>query len=234
MSRLWVVDDEVKPRRYHAPRRAQAAAATRRAILAAARNQFLEHGYAATTVADIARDAHVAVDTIYASIGRKPALFRLLIETSIAGQDQDGPATDLYGVQQIRAGATAEEKIRIYAATIATIQQRLAPLFRALREAAPTHPELGELWSQIAARRADTMHELAADLTATGQLRGDLTLHEVADVLWSMNAAEYYVLLVHDRGWTPQRFGQWLADAWCRLLLAGSPATPSHPIPPVT
>ena len=178
-------------------------------------------------MADIARDANVAVDTIYASIGRKPALFRLLIETSIAGRDHGGPAADPYDVQQIRDDATAEGKLRIYGATVATNQQHLAPLFRALREAAPTHPELGELWSQIAARRADTMHELAADLAATGQLRGDLTVDEVADVLWSMNAAEYYVLLVHDRGWTPQRFGQWLSDAWCRLLLA-SQTMPPH------
>ncbi len=221
--------DEVKPRRYNAPRRAQAAAATRQAILTAARTQFLRRGYAATTVADIARDANVAVDTIYASIGRKPALFRLLIETSVTGRDQGDPAIDPDDVQEIRANATAEEKLRIYGATIAATQQRLAPLFRALREAAPTHPELGDLWSQIAARRADTMQELAADLATTGQLRGDLSIDEVADVLWSMNAAEYYVLLVHDRGWTPQRFGQWLADAWCRLLLtSGSQATPTR------
>ncbi len=42
-----------------------------------------------------------------------------------------------------------------------------------------------------------------------------------------MNAAEYYILLVHDRGWSPQRFGQWLAEAWRRLLL-----NPSGPTPP--
>jgi hypothetical protein len=41
-----------------------------------------------------------------------------------------------------------------------------------------------------------------------------------------MNAAEYYILLVHDRGWTPQRFGHWLAEAWHRLLI-----NPSGPAP---
>jgi hypothetical protein len=66
------------------------------------------------------------------------------------------------------------------------------------------------------------MRTLAADLAATGELRAGLTLDEIADVLWSMNAAEYYILLVHDRGWSPQRFAQWLAEAWRRLLIAPS------------
>ena len=59
----------------------------------------------------------------------------------------------------------------------------------------------------------------AADLRATGELRGDLTDDEVADILWSMNSAEYRVLLVGERGWSAERFGAWLADAWTRTLL---------------
>ena len=66
------------------------------------------------------------------------------------------------------------------------------------------------------------MRTLATDLAATGELRPGLSLDEIADILWSMNAAEYYILLVHDRGWTPQRFAQWLAEAWRRLLISPS------------
>jgi AcrR family transcriptional regulator len=210
---------DVKRRAYHSPRRAAAAAATRRAILTAARSEFLRNGYTATTVAGIARAADVAVDTVYTSVGRKPALFRELIETSLAGQDQALPTAEDGGIGQIRAAATGRDKIEVYASTIAAIHQRLAPLFLALREAATAHPELGELWSQVADGRVREMHALASDLAATGELRAGLTLDEVADVLWSMNAAEYYILLVHDRGWSPQRFGLWLAEAWRRLLL---------------
>lgn len=211
--------EDVNRRTYHSPRRAAAAAATRQAILAAARSEFLRNGYTATTIAGIARAANVAVDTVYTSVGRKPALFRTLIETSLAGQDQTSPAPEGENVRQVRAAATGRDKIKVYASTIAAIHQRLAPLFLALREAATIHPELGQLWSQVADRRARDMHALATDLAATGELRAGLTLEETADVLWSMNAAEYYILLVHDRGWSPQRFEQWLAEAWRRLLL---------------
>ncbi len=151
---------DVNRRAYHSPRRVAAAAATRQAILTAAPSEFLRNGYTATTIAGIARAANVAVDTVYASVGRKPALFRQLIETSIAGQDQAVPVGEGESVRQIRSMATASDKIEVYASTIAAIHQRLAPLFLALREAATANPELGELWAQVADRRARNMREL--------------------------------------------------------------------------
>ncbi len=64
------------------------------------------------------------------------------------------------------------------------------------------------------------MRLFAADLRATGELRTDLSDDEVADIVWSMNAVEFWVLLVDQRGWSPERFGEWLTDAWTRVLLA--------------
>ena len=83
------VDPRVKStsRPYNVARRRAAAQRTRRAILDAATRLFIERGYAATTVADIAVAAGVALDTIYAVVGRKPTLFRLLVETAISGTD---------------------------------------------------------------------------------------------------------------------------------------------------
>jgi hypothetical protein len=66
------------------------------------------------------------------------------------------------------------------------------------------------------------MRDFAAGLRATGELRPDLTDDEVADVVWSMNGVEYWVLLVRERGWTADRFRLWLTDAWIRLLLESS------------
>ena len=63
------------------------------------------------------------------------------------------------------------------------------------------------------------MRLLAQDLVATGDLRPDLAVDEIADVVWTMNSAEFHHLLVVERGWSPARFEQWLADCWCRLFL---------------
>jgi AcrR family transcriptional regulator len=206
-------------RAYDAPRRRAAAARTRGAILAAARRRFATHGYAATTMAAVAAEAGVALDTVYATVGPKPALFRLLIEAALSGRDAAVPAEARDYVRAIRATPDAGGKLDRYAAAVADIQPRLAPLLAVLRAAAPAAPELAALWREISERRAANMRLLAQDLAATGELRADLSLDEVADVIWATNAAEFYTLLVLERGWTPQRFGRWLADAWRRLLL---------------
>ena len=191
-------------RDYHSPRRVEQAAATRRAILAAARELFVNAGYGATTVAQIATQATVSVDTVYAAVGRKPALLRELVETSISGSDQAIPGEQRDYVDRMRAASTAREKLIIYADAITGIQQRLAPVFIALRDAAVTDPDCAALWAEISQRRATNMRRLAADLRTTGDVRVDLSNDQVADIIWSMNAAEYWVLLVRERQWSPE------------------------------
>lgn len=207
-------------RRYVSALRAERAAATRSAVLESARELFAERGYAATGVAAIAERAGVVVDTVYSAAGRKPALLRELVETALSGTDHAVPGEQRDYVRRMRAAAGAREKLSIYADAIAAIGVRMAPVHRALAEAALTDPDCAALRAEIDARRARNMLLLAADLRTTGELRGDLTDEQVADVVWSMNAAEYRALLVDGRGWTAERFGSWLADAWVRLLLA--------------
>jgi len=213
------MSEHVKTTRpYRAPRRAERAALTRRAILAAARDLFVSRGYTPTTVAEIAERAGVAVDTIYATIGRKPALMRELVEAAISGTDHPVPAEERDYVQRTAAASTAREKFAAYAQGIVAIHRRLAPIFLSLRDAAANDADCAALWTQISERRAANMLRFAADLRSTRELRSDLSDSEVADVIWTMNAAEYFDLLAQ-RGWTPERIGDWLADAWTRLLL---------------
>lgn len=229
--------DNVKPlptRRYAAPQRVAQAAATRRAVLKAARDLFVQRGYAATTVSDIAARATVSVDTVYAAVGRKPVLLRELVETAISGTDRAVVAQQRDYVVAIRSAVTAREKLTIYAAAVVQIQQRLAPVFIALRDAANDDPACGALWREISERRARNMREFAADLRATGELRTDLSDNDVADIVWSMNAAEYWVLLVSHRKWKPARFGEWLADTWTRSLLTVPPASGGPALPAQT
>ena len=204
---------------YDSSGRRAGADATRRAILAAARFTFLKHGYAGATMPGIARMAGIALDTVYAAVGKKPALLRLLVETAISGQDEAVSAEQRDYVQAIRAEPDAAAKLKIYAAALAVIQPRLAPIFRVLQTAAPLEPELDKLWREISRRRAANMLLLAKDLAATGRTRRDLSVPQIADIIWSMNAPEYFLLLVGERGWSVAQFESWLADAWIRLLL---------------
>ena len=213
-----VADDVKSRRRYTSALRSEQARATRSAVLEAARKLFAERGYAATGVAAIAERAGVAVDTVYATVGRKPVLLRAVLETAISGVDEAVPAEERDYVHRIRAAETAREKLELYAGAMAEIGPRLAPVHRALAEAALTDADCAALHVEIRERRAANMRLFAADLRATGELRPELTDDEVADVVWSMNAPEYRALFM-ERGWSAERFDRWLADAWIRLLL---------------
>ena len=180
----------------------------------------MSQGYAATTIADIARHARVAVDTVYTTVGRKPALLRLVLETALSGTDEAVPAEQRDYVSRVRAATSARDKINAYVEGLVKAQARLAPVYLALRDAGATDSDSAALWQEIAQRRARNMLQFAADLRSTGELRDDLTDREIADIIWSMNGSEYWLLLVGERGWTHRRFAGYLADAWTRTLLS--------------
>ena len=78
-------DVNVSRRTYTSPLRADQALQTRRRILESAYRLFAENGYAATTIAAVARDAGVAPETVYLSLGNKRGLLEGAIEMAIAG-----------------------------------------------------------------------------------------------------------------------------------------------------
>src|ERR1700739_3976613 len=124
MCIMAAMPDSVK-RRYNATGRRQAAARTRAAILDAARELFTDRGYLATPMAAIAERAGVALDTVYASVGRKPELAMLLIESVISGTEEAVTAEQRDSVRAIRTAKDADAKIAIYAAAITAIAPRM-------------------------------------------------------------------------------------------------------------
>jgi AcrR family transcriptional regulator len=207
----------VKTRGYRSEVRAAQAEQTRRAILVAARDLFTAEGYG-VTVAQVAQRAGVAVDTVYASVGRKPALLLAVIDMVLGGGDQPITAEERGYVQRIQSAVSAPEKLTAYAHALATLLLDVAPLQEALREAGRADPACARAWSGLVARRAGNMLLFARDLRRTGQLRRDLDDQQVADILWATNSTEYFLLLAQ-RGWTPEQFSTHLADLWTRVLL---------------
>jgi AcrR family transcriptional regulator len=223
IGKVGRVTDPVKSRVYRSSVRAAQAQRTRRAILDAARGLFSTQGYAATTVSQIAAGADVAVDTVYAAVGTKSAVFRLLLETAISGTDQAIPADEREYVRRLRAEPSARGKLKIYAGAVRIVAERMAPLQLVLRDAAAQEPELARMRDEISHRRAGNMHRLAEELIATGELRSGLEPDEVADVIWSTSSAEFYALLVRERGWSSAQFEEWLTFTWGMLFLAKRP-----------
>lgn len=210
---------EVKRRRYDASRRQARSAETRQRIIDAASSLMLTAGYRATSVATIATHAGVNVDTVYHLVGRKPVIVRELIEQALSGTDHPVPAEQREYVRAIRAEPDPTRKLAMYAGAVRRTLERLAPLFRVIREAAPSEPEVTAVWKEISDRRAANMRTFITDVNATGALREGLSVERAADIVWTLNSPDVYLLVTEERGWSPEEFEGWLADSWVRILL---------------
>lgn len=218
MVRLDRVPAADKTRKYDTSARRASADATRRRVLDAAHHLFTTAGYAETSVAQIARRARVSIDTVYAAVGRKPQLLLAVHDRVLAGGPEPLPAEERDYVRAVREAPTARAKLETYAAALANVLPATAPLLTALREAGATDPACRTMRRAIDERRAANMLRLAADLRATGEVREDLTDGQVADLVWSTNSAEFF-LLHASRGRTPQEYAALVGDLWIRTLL---------------
>ena len=211
---------EVKPRRrYDSSRRQALARVTRRAILAAARDLFLEHGYAGTRMAEVARAANVSIETVYKAFQNKSGLIKALFDVAIAGDDQPIPMLQRELVNRIREEPDPRQKLLMYGEHLSEAGMRAGSLQLLIRSAAASDPEVSAVWDQMVQERLICMTEFARDLSQSGHLRPGVTLEEARDVLWTYNSVELFDLLVLQRGWTPDRYGRWIAEAMIAALL---------------
>lgn len=208
----------VKPRRpYDASRRQQQAHRNRARIIDVAERLFLRDGYATTTITAIATDADVSADTIYKSFGGKPGLVRAIRARALQGQ---GVVPAEQRSDELQASESDPRTIiQAWGTLTAEIAPRVAPILLLIRDAAATDPEVGGLLDEMNTDRLRRMTQNARRLRDAGHLRPGTTLTQASDVLWTYSSPELYELLVLRRGWTPQRFGRFIADAMINTLL---------------
>ena len=184
-------------------------------MLLAARDLFTVQGYPATTVSDIAARAGVSLDTVYASVGRKPQLLLAAHDMLLAEGDDPVPAEQRAYVRAVREAPDCHTALAVYAEALGRLLPRTAPLAEALRVAGLTDEDCRSTWQRLDERRAANMRLLAADLRSKGGVRDDLDDDAVADLVWSMNSPAYY-LLITSRG---HDYASWVLDVWTRTLL---------------
>ena len=124
IANVLLVTGTGKTRRYDATARRAAADRTRRRVLSAAHHLFTTQGYAETSVAQVARRARVSVDTVYASVGRKPQLLLAVHDMALAGGPEPVPAEQRDYVRAVREAPTARAKIETYAGRASVTSSR--------------------------------------------------------------------------------------------------------------
>ncbi|HSB85072.1 MAG TPA: helix-turn-helix domain-containing protein [Ilumatobacteraceae bacterium] len=209
-------------RRYDASGRREQARRTRAAVITAARTMFLESGYAATTLTAVARSAGVSVETIYKVFGNKPGLVKAVFDVAVVGDDEPIPMMQREFVRRNMAERDPRKRLSSYGTHVAEVAERTSPLLLVVRQAAANDAAAAEVWEQMQRERLTGMTVFAQHLAEAGQLRADIAVDEARDVLWTFNSVELWDLLVNQRGWSSERFGDWIGHQLIAALLPRS------------
>jgi AcrR family transcriptional regulator len=209
-----------QPRSYDATRRRERAEeerrATQRRVVEAARELFVTRGYVATTVADIAKEAGVALQSVYNAGKSKAALMHLVVDLAVAGDDDEVLLTDRPGFAVIAELPSAEQQVEKIAALIAETMQRLAPIWVAYRQAAAVDPSAAESLEAAHRRRNQTFATLIS-MVDQGRLR--LSPEEATDTAWAIGSIDVYLLLRTIRGWDHEHYTGWLTSTLVAQLV---------------
>jgi AcrR family transcriptional regulator len=212
--------DDVKPkRRYESPRRRAQADATRRDILQAARRLFETNGYAATTMADIAMEAGVALKTVYLAFQTKSGLLRTLWNLLLRGDESDRPVAERRWYLDVLEEKDPERQLQLNASNSAAGKQRISAILEVIHGAAAIDPDVAALWQRIQTDYHANQRAIVERLHKRRHLRQGLDIDRAADILWTINHPNTRQLLVADRGWTPEQYEQWTGDLACAQLL---------------
>ena len=209
--------DGVKPRRYDSPRRRAQAAATRRDILEAAERLFVRQGYAATTMGAIADDAGVALKTVYVAYASKSGVLRALWHLRMRGDEDDVPIQERGWYREVLADPDPERALRRGAHEARLVKARAGGLFGVIRGGAHADPDIAELWRRI---QSDFYENQRAVVAGLGRLRPGLDVARAADIMWTLNHPDVWLLLVGERGWSADEWEAWFV-ATLRAQLLG-------------
>jgi AcrR family transcriptional regulator len=208
---------EAVKRPYRSERRSEQAGETRRRVVRSAHDLFVRQGYGRTTIAEVARAAGVAVETVYAAYRNKPTLLRHVWYATFRGDEEDIRLLDRPEIRAVLAEPDLATRLRAHAAVITPVLRRITPLFRALQGAATSEPAAAAMLAEFDERRLDAAGHYARAAAATGQLA--VSEEECRDVLAATMDGALWHRLVDERGWSDAQHAHLLGAMWVAVLV---------------
>jgi AcrR family transcriptional regulator len=213
--------DQVKgPRRaYNSPLRADQAQQTRRRILEAARELFVDRGYAGTTVAAVAAEAGVSPETIYLTLGGKRGLLEGVMD--ITGP-HDTVGDDDQWWEMVAHLPDAPERLDKIVEYSCRILARTQPIHAIIRGAADKEAFAAALGRRLLAERL-TNQTRRIDRYLGEALRPGLSVAEAGERYCALASPELYHVLTVELGWAADRHMSWLSQLLRTELLGSQP-----------
>jgi TetR/AcrR family transcriptional regulator, regulator of autoinduction and epiphytic fitness len=213
------VPEPVKPDAANTRRPGQARTRlARRAVVDAARTLFLERGYVATTIEAISEHSDVPTATVYRLFSSKLGILKALLDTSIAGDDQPLAVQERPDVAALFGAPEPHTLLAGLAGVTTAINQRTNDVYLVLMSAAGSDPAAADLLREIRQQRDRGQGHIARSLSRAHALKPGVRERDAADLIHALMSPEVYRLLVGDRGWTPERYKQWLATTLTQQL----------------
>ena len=211
----------VKPvrRPYHAPQRAAAAARTREAIAAAAKDAFERLGWSGATMRGIADQAGVSVKTVEALYRTKAELLKEVVDYAIAGDLQPVPILGRESVAAMQAAPDAPAMLGLHARHTRSISGRAAPIFWVAEQAAPAHQDVASLWAQMCDNRRAGARWAATTLLTKPGVPPHISQRYAEEVFWIAIDTATYRSLTLGRDLSPADFETWIKNFYDKMLL---------------
>jgi AcrR family transcriptional regulator len=203
-------------RPYDASRRQDAARRNRAAILDAFRDLLVRDGYSSTTIRAVAEQAGVSPETIYKAFGGKPGLVKALWDVTLAGDDEPLTMAQRPALLEVWRTRDQHAKVRLYAAFVRGVNERLASLFTLLSQA---DPEAAQVLDDSEAERLTGVTAFVTHLGDQGALHPGVSTGQAADACWALTGPQLFTKLTIGRGWPPGTYEDWLADILAATLL---------------
>jgi AcrR family transcriptional regulator len=204
-------------RTYDASRRQARARQTQLAILRAAHDLFVEQGYGRTTIAQIAERAEVSPESIYATFKNKATLLHRTWDVTIGGDDEDVVFHERPEIMAIRNEPDLAKRFMMHARMSTATARRMTPFVRSVQGAAASEESAAAMVVEMEHQRLVGMSVMARDAAATGQLK--VSEEECRDLIWSMTDGHLWRQLVVERGWSDEKYADWLGRMWVALLV---------------
>lgn len=203
-------------RQYRSELRTAQARRTRAAVVEAAARCFARRGYTATTMKEIAVDAGVAVQTVFAQ-GSKASLLLASVDRAVAGDDEDLAVAERPPFVRLVEATRRAEKLDAWRELARFYAGQVVPVMTVFADAAGGDPEIAAAFADYEARRFADMRVLVASFEPW--LRQDLDVERATEILWAVLDHKTGDNLLRVRGWSADDYADLVVDVADRLVL---------------
>jgi hypothetical protein len=135
------------------------------------------------------------------------------------GVEDHTPLSERPNVQAVSQERDQRRQLQMFAQVVANNLDQVSAVFEVMMDAARTEPDLDRIVQKLNKQRLENMMFAVQQIAANGPFRDNMDETYARDTVWTLTSGEVFLLLTRDRGWSKEKYAEWLADMLIRALL---------------